>query len=151
MVLSSLLKQPLLSPAETWLIEMCFVLARANKRLNLNKAGPWVRWEMEKQSVHPGLTHPNASNFGFPSHLLCLLATPGRRQRPHRQPPALQVFYFVEYFFFNSIKDFFFFFGKEEMSSIPSKCCYKVLGALSLNRSFICKVIWIISANYQEN
>ena len=151
MVLSSLLKQPPLSPAETWLIEMCFVLARANKRLNLNKAGPWVRWEMEKQSVHPGLTHPSASNFGFPSHLLCLeqLQAGGRGLTGNLLPCRCSTLWST--FFFNSIKDFFFFFGKEEMSSNPSKCCYKVLGALSLNRSFICKVIWIISANYQEN
>lgn len=150
MILSSPLKQQPLSPAEAWLIEMCFVLARANKRLNWNKAGASVRWEMEKQSVHPRLPQPRASNphpVIFPPHLLCLLATPGRGQRPLRQSPAPQCF--TPWSTFKLNKGLFL--GKEAMSSIPSKRGYKVLGALNLNCSFILKVIWIRSTNYQEN
>lgn len=88
MILSSPLKQQPPLAAEAWLIEVCFVLARANKRLNLNKAGALVRWEMGKQSVHRGRPPPKASS-PFPS------SHSRQGAEASWQPPALQVFYFV--------------------------------------------------------
>ena len=61
--------------------------------------------DWETMSLHqPPLTQDLLPLF-LP-HLLFLLSTPGRGQRPLRQPPALQVFYFVSTYFLSSIKGF---------------------------------------------